>query len=916
MSSMERQGGRGKYGEGDGSGHAPFLTPVVASMSTTTHTSPCLTYQSTLTFIPSTTCTARYTSSSSPGEIVPGSSSERASGSVVSVKERKISRQIYSPQFVTGSGRRRKSLSSSSWRFVSPQDAASPSHTLLPKCLWPRNEGLKVVPNSCTRDEESQKSSPLQDDINAGRTVSKPSGGSSRVRRLSLSFMLSKFASSEEDSPPPARGLRKGTDGEPFSFPTSPIRGNDTSGYFKRRATEPAVTRATCTTTADSVPQRVGVSASKRGASNSSSCELMSLSTVPQPRHDNTSQCITRTMASSSPNAPKMQRKNVERLHQFTDQPGLYQSGDGGQIIESTTIPRRKMRKIEQLSRIYIDQVPGKCESDGGRQSIESTTTPSRKMQKIEQLSHKYTDRPPRKNMSGGGWQSTERTTIPSSRKIPIRYQSDSGGGRHSTETTTTTTSNFSKRHKKSLVLVTTREASPGLLSPGLVSRVMRDNNTHTSTVEDSTSSSSSSGSEAEEELPVPPTPPLFNGRALTNGISHRPQEEELLIHREPQTKEEKWTSQKEQITEEVYVNEAHDDDKGFSKENFDSLIDSYNKKPEEVRPTSPLSDQENLAGVNVKQLAVSYLSVAQKDKGQANNHRCDIQSEIKTDLNSSVNISNLVDTYTSPPRAATPSKPDDLTPVSFRSLKSAYEASASGASGAVSRHSSSGSSSPAGGSPAPKEELNISLHQLREEYCRSVQDGYSRSHTPSRPTPDTGISIRQLTRSMNDLRTLGRDSGHPLMEGDRQALASVNVKALTRSFSDLTRLSEPLVSPRSPSPRQQTPAFSVSVKKLRASYNDLPHTTSPEPANHTGASHAMVTTGTENPSEASCVAEEKGSTIICKMSLVEGGETEKQTVMGCDLSQTPTRSDIRGNRGGSRKRSTGKGKGKVGVRG
>lgn len=32
-----------------------------------------------------------------------------------------------------------------------------------------------------------------------------------------------------------------------------------------------------------------------------------------------------------------------------------------------------------------------------------------------------------------------------------------------------------------------------------------------------------------------------------------------------------------------------------------------------------------------------------------------------------------------------------------------------------------------------------------REEYCRSVQDGYSRSQTPSRPPLDTGISIRQL---------------------------------------------------------------------------------------------------------------------------------------------------------------------------
>lgn len=119
--------------------------------------------------------------------------------------------------------------------------------------------------------------------------------------------------------------------------------------------------------------------------------------------------------------------------------------------------------------------------------------------------------------------------------------------------------------------------------------------------------SSTSSGSEFEEELPVPPTPPLFNGRALTNGVvPHRAQDEELLIHREAKT-EEKWTGREEEIAEEADIYEAYNDNnRSFTKENFDSLIDTYNNKQEEVRPTSPLSDQENLAGVNVKQLVSS----------------------------------------------------------------------------------------------------------------------------------------------------------------------------------------------------------------------------------------------------------------------------------------------------------------------
>ncbi|XP_063858430.1 uncharacterized protein LOC135099807 isoform X2 [Scylla paramamosain] len=161
---------------------------------------------------------------------------------------------------------------------------------------------------------------------------------------------------------------------------------------------------------------------------------------------------------------------------------------------------------------------------------------------------------------------------------------------------------------------------------------------------------------------------------------------------------------------------------------------------------------------------------------------------------------------------------------------KSAYEATASGSSCAVSRHSSSGSCSPAGGSPAPKEELNVSLQQLREEYCRSVQDGLSRSHTPSKQPLDTGVSIRQLTRSMNDLRGVGRDSPCSIIECDRPALASVNVKALTRSFSDLTRLNSEPLGPTTPTtPRHLSPTHSVNVKKLRASYGDLHRLTSGE---------------------------------------------------------------------------------------
>lgn len=37
-----------------------------------------------------------------------------------------------------------------------------------------------------------------------------------------------------------------------------------------------------------------------------------------------------------------------------------------------------------------------------------------------------------------------------------------------------------------------------------------------------------------------------------------------------------------------------------------------------------------------------------------------------------------------------------------------------------------------------------------REEYCRSVQDGQFRSHTPARQPLDTGVSIRQLVSTFS----------------------------------------------------------------------------------------------------------------------------------------------------------------------
>ncbi|MPC87046.1 hypothetical protein E2C01_081894 [Portunus trituberculatus] len=71
-------------------------------------------------------------------------------------------------------------------------------------------------------------------------------------------------------------------------------------------------------------------------------------------------------------------------------------------------------------------------------------------------------------------------------------------------------------------------------------------------------------------------------------------------------------------------------------------------------------------------------------------------------------------------------------------------------------------------------------------------------------------------TRSMNDLRGVGHDSPCSIIECDRPALASVNVKALTRSFSDLTRLNSEPLGPTTPTtPRHLSPTHSVNVKKL-----------------------------------------------------------------------------------------------------
>ncbi|KAK8389191.1 hypothetical protein O3P69_020870 [Scylla paramamosain] len=333
----------------------------------------------------------------------------------------------------------------------------------------------------------------------------------------------------------------------------------------------------------------------------------------------------------------------------------------------------------------------------------------------------------------------------------------------------------------------------------------------------EASSSSSANELDSEEEHLAAPTPPLFNGHAIIrhpeNGCNGEQVKDENLNDREP-----------------LIIHETN------IKEGFHSLLHAYKENTRSAKETpepAPLSDGEDLAGVSVKQLRSSYLSVAQDTKRATPDIlKTPVKPEIKAELNTSVNISSLVDTYsTSHPRPVTPSsRPDDITPVSLRSLKSAYEATASGSSCAVSRHSSSGSCSPAGGSPAPKEELNVSLQQLREEYCRSVQDGLSRSHTPSKQPLDTGVSIRQLTRSMNDLRGVGRDSPCSIIECDRPALASVNVKALTRSFSDLTRLNSEPLGPTTPTtPRHLSPTHSVNVKKLRASYGDLHRLTSGE---------------------------------------------------------------------------------------
>ncbi|MPC13318.1 hypothetical protein E2C01_006051 [Portunus trituberculatus] len=279
----------------------------------------------------------------------------------------------------------------------------------------------------------------------------------------------------------------------------------------------------------------------------------------------------------------------------------------------------------------------------------------------------------------------------------------------------------------------------PTLLSPGLVSRAMRTprhsrtpRRPHMCPIKEASSSSSANELDSEEEHLAAPTPPLFNGHAIIrhpdNGCNGKQVKDENLNDTEPLI--------------------SHETNK---KEGFHSLLHAYTENTRSVKESpepAPLSDGEDLVGVSVKQLRSSYLSVAQDTKRATPEIlKTPVKSEIKAELNTSVNISTLVDTYSTPqPRPVTPSsRPDDITPVSLRSLKSAYEATASGSSCAVSRHSSSGSCSPAGGSPAPKEELNVSLQQLREEYCRSVQDGLSRSQTPSKQPLDTGVSIRQL---------------------------------------------------------------------------------------------------------------------------------------------------------------------------
>lgn len=100
-----------------------------------------------------------------------------------------------------------------------------------------------------------------------------------------------------------------------------------------------------------------------------------------------------------------------------------------------------------------------------------------------------------------------------------------------------------------------------------------------------SSTSPSETGSEEEEDLC--PTPPLFNGHAITNGVDSSttdvPIEEEIAS-----------------------TEDSHSDHDIHGREGFRSLLEVYKREgtpKKEFRAQTPLSDEEDLAGVNVRKL-------------------------------------------------------------------------------------------------------------------------------------------------------------------------------------------------------------------------------------------------------------------------------------------------------------------------
>ncbi|CAL4069333.1 unnamed protein product [Meganyctiphanes norvegica] len=251
-----------------------------------------------------------------------------------------------------------------------------------------------------------------------------------------------------------------------------------------------------------------------------------------------------------------------------------------------------------------------------------------------------------------------------------------------------------------------------------------------------------SSSYESEEDLTPPATPPLLNGHVVRHQEGLLNGGHDLTLTQVRQELEQA----RALVTD---LNNQHDE--GYNQadlhpqENLTNGGLTHQPKQlsvpsKEERPTTPHTDDE-LAGVNLRELRSSYLTAAHVAK------QVDHSEEIEK---SRISIKELVGTYSSPPPSTPPPNktcPDDLTPVSFRSLKSAYEATAATPSGAGSRNSSCSSSFGLGGSPHLDQDLSgISFKHLREEYCRTAsQETHSRSSSPCKPPPDTGVSIRQL---------------------------------------------------------------------------------------------------------------------------------------------------------------------------